>query len=190
MNSRLNDFVALDMEVTGEDPKKDRIIKFDAVRFSDGLLPTKRFRELCNPGIQLSEMTQTMSGISNSELKKARPTEIVQDAFFQFLGGSTLVIHLASFDMNFISAECDRSNIDRFANTVVDTLKLARVVCKNANNFKLETLSKLAKLSTTEPVCYQVGHLWVFLQDKARKLRIDPMLAVTRDGEKVMSWAM
>jgi DNA polymerase III alpha subunit (gram-positive type) len=190
MKQNLQDFVALEINVSGKDQKKDRIIKFDAVRFANGLIPTKRFKEICNPGIELTHATELVTEISNSDLKKARPTAIVQEAFFNFLSGSTLVVQLAAFDMAFINAECERSNIDKFANTVVDTLKLARVVCKNAANFKLETLSKIAKLSTTEPICYQVGHLWIFLQNKAKNLKIDPMLAVTRDGEKVMSWAI
>ena len=183
MKNDLKDFVALDLEVTGDNPTVDLIIKFDAVRFRNGKLPMDRFQEVCNPGAKINESTQAKTGISLSVIKKARPTDIVQAAFFHFLGGCPLIIHNAQFDMAFINAECERSHIDKFANTVIDTLTLARKTVKNAANFKLETLSAIAKISTDEPAPYQVGRLWLFLQVRASKRGLDPMLGITRENE-------
>lgn len=106
------EFVSLEIEVTGTDPLKDRVIKIDAVEFVNGA-PREKYCSLVNPN-------------DINHPKEAPPTNVILSEFLKFVGARTLVAHYADFDMSFINAESERSGIDLIANTVESTFALAK----------------------------------------------------------------
>ena len=63
-------FVAIDLETTGLDPKKDKIIEVGAVKFG-GDLELDRFSSLVNPGRRLSQFITSLTGISQGDVDAA-----------------------------------------------------------------------------------------------------------------------
>ena len=63
-------FISLDLETTGFDPIKDKIIEFGAIKFD---LTGKReeLSFLINPGIPLPQIITHITGITNKDLTSA-----------------------------------------------------------------------------------------------------------------------
>jgi DNA polymerase-3 subunit epsilon len=97
------DFVAFDLETTGLDSKKERIVEIGAVRF-DRRGPIGRFSVLVDPGIPMPPEASRINGITD-EMLKGKPTldEVLGD-FLRFARDSVLVAHNASFDCGFVDA--------------------------------------------------------------------------------------
>ncbi|QQO08558.1 3'-5' exonuclease [Breznakiella homolactica] len=95
-------FVAFDLETTGLDAKKDRIVEIGAVKF-DRRGPAARFSVLINPGIPMPADAERINGISDAMLKDKPSLEAVLPDFIRFIEGSALVAHNAPFDCGFVN---------------------------------------------------------------------------------------
>lgn len=63
-------YVALDLETTGLDPARDTIIEVGAVKFqNDQVIDT--FQTFVNPGRNIPEFIQRLTGISPQQVKRA-----------------------------------------------------------------------------------------------------------------------
>ncbi len=139
---KLNEFVAFDVETTGLNPAKDRIIEFSAILFIKG----KRMESLtflCNPGRKISPEIENLTGITNSMLKKEKKFDHYADEILAFLGNRPLVGHNLSFDMSFLKNEIRRAGkLEQLTNTLYDTLSLARTFYFYLPNHKLGTVAE------------------------------------------------
>ena len=68
----LQDYVCIDLETTGLNPKRDRIIEIGAVKVRDGKV-VETFQQLIDPKQQLEERVEELTGISSKELE-GQPT--------------------------------------------------------------------------------------------------------------------
>jgi DNA polymerase-3 subunit epsilon len=118
-------FVAVDIETTGSQPPKDRIIEIGAVEVQ-GYSLGGTFREFVNPHRKLPPFISRLTGISNSTLDGQREAEEVLPEFLDFLGDAVLVAHFAAFDFKFLSIEALRAAGRRLENHVLCTCRLAR----------------------------------------------------------------
>lgn len=96
-------FVAFDLETTGLDPKKEKIVEIGAVKF-DRRGPIARYSVLINPGIAMPAEASRINGITDVMLA-GKPTldEVLPD-FIRFIGNAALVAHNAPFDCSFVDA--------------------------------------------------------------------------------------
>jgi DNA polymerase-3 subunit epsilon len=95
-------FVVFDLETTGLDPKKEKIVEIGAVKFDQhGLIA--RFSVLVNPGIPMPYAASQVNHITD-EMLKGKP--FIQDAlpdFLRFIDGAILLAHNSQFDSSFIN---------------------------------------------------------------------------------------
>ncbi|GAB1483751.1 hypothetical protein MASR2M78_25670 [Treponema sp.] len=96
-------FVAFDLETTGLDAKKERIVELGAIKF-DNRGPIARFGTLINPLIPIPPEATRVNGISDAMLKNMPTLDEVLPDFVRFIRGSTLIAHNAGFDCGFINA--------------------------------------------------------------------------------------
>ena len=145
--SNADSVIVLDFETTGLSPDNgDRAIEIGAVRIEDGEI-TDRFQALMNPGRRVDSFIEAYTGITNAMLKDAPPCHEVMTEFADFIKGSNLVAHNASFDKRFLDAELgmiSRSYSGEFA----CSLLMARRIYQNAPNHKLGTLVEYANILT------------------------------------------
>lgn len=144
----LDDFVVLDLETTGLDPEKDRIIEIGAVRFVDGV-ETDSFQQLVNPGMPIPNFITKLTGITDQDVADAPEIESVFDALIRFIDESTVVGHQINFDAAFVEYQFRRDHRDfrqwenelhrfqYFRNTRFDTLFLARIFLPFLSRIKL-----------------------------------------------------
>lgn len=120
--------IVLDTETTGFDPKNgDRLIEIGCVELFNRLPTGKEYHVFINPERDVPQDAQNVHGISTEFLKDKPLFAAVASDFVDFIGGDTLVIHNAPFDIGFLNAELARVRRPALEMTrVVDTLAMAR----------------------------------------------------------------
>ena len=97
----LSKFVAIDLETTGLDPSKDKIIEISAVKFNNGeVVDSLTF--LVNPEIKLKPKIIQITGINDSMLVSKPSFDDIKDHFLMFIENLPIVGHNVMFDLNFL----------------------------------------------------------------------------------------
>lgn len=100
-----NTFVALDLETTGLDPERDRIIEIGAVRFTVDGDEVESFQTLVNPGRALPYFAERLTGIASSEVRGAPALSEVAGDLRGFVGDYPVVGQNIGFDLAFLRRE-------------------------------------------------------------------------------------
>lgn len=134
----LEDYVVIDLEMTGLNPKTDTILEVAAVRVRKNVV-TGSFHELVKTNRKFPDKITELTGITEEMLVNARDAENVLADYFDFLGEDILVGHNVIFDYSFLKqwAVNHRFSFERMA---VDTLKLARKFLPKEQKKTLEGL--------------------------------------------------
>lgn len=117
-------YVCVDLETTGLDPKRDKIIEIGAVRVREGEV-IDRFSEFVNPARKLEERIIKLTGIQDAWLENARGIEQVLPEFMDFAGEEPLLGHSVRFDFAFLKKAAVNLDIP-YERWGMDTLKIAR----------------------------------------------------------------
>ena len=120
--------VVLDTETTGLNPEAgDRIVEIGCVELQNHLPTGEEFHTYINPNMAMPDAAFKIHGLSDEFLRDKPNIGEVLDAFLDFLGSSTLVIHNADFDLKFLRREISVAGASReLKNKGVDTLSQAR----------------------------------------------------------------
>ena len=140
-DSMVFDFVAIDVETTGLDPKNDRIIEIGAVRFSNGNA-IKEYSSLVNPGLPLPRNIVQLTGIQDKDVACAPKFESIASAVLEFIADMPLCGHQIEFDINFINAELKRLGKPKILAPEIDTALLSRVVTPSIARYSLKHVSR------------------------------------------------
>ena len=140
---RENHYIALDLETTGLDPRRDRIIEIGAERFDREGRVIESFERLINPGRPVAPSAAAINGLRDADLADApRAAEVLPD-FVGFLDrgpGAPLIAHNASFDAGFLGMEFVRAGMAIPGRRIVDTLPLARSTLTELRSHRLDLL--------------------------------------------------
>jgi len=116
------EFVVVDTETTGTDPKVSDLLEVAAIRVQGGHI-LDRWSTLVNP--QRTIVGNQMHGISDADVDGAPSPREAAETFIAFAGRATIVGHSVGFDLGFLEAA--RGDGYRFeAGRYLDTLVLAR----------------------------------------------------------------
>ncbi len=131
------EFVVVDVETTGTDPKMADLVEVAAVRVKGGKI-TDRWSTFVNPGRPI--VGNQMHGITDKDVKGApTPAEAARKAL-DFVGDALLVGHSVGFDIGFLEAALgDGTRIEQ--GRYLDTLVIAREGYPDIENYKLATLA-------------------------------------------------
>lgn len=133
-------FVCIDLETTGLDPKRDRIIEIGAVRVERGEV-TGEWETFVNPERKLAERIVELTGIRDEQLAEAgKIAEILPD-LFAFLGEHVLLGHSILFDFSFLKKAAVNEKLT-FERMGIDTLKIARKYLADLESRSLESLCR------------------------------------------------
>lgn len=140
-----DNYTALDVETTGLNPKRDRIIEIGAVKVRDGKA-VDCFQYLVNPGRVLDEHVCKLTGIDGGMLANAPEIGQLLEPLFAFIGEDVLVGHRILFDYSFVKKAAVNHNL-AFERKGIDTLKLARKFLVDLESRKLEYLCSYYKIA-------------------------------------------
>ena len=121
---RINSYVCLDLETTGLDPKKNKIIEIGAIKVSDGKI-VGQMETFVNPGVKLEERIVELTGIRDEQLVNAPEIREVLPELLHFIGEDILLGHSILFDYSFVKKAAVNQKLS-FEKKGIDTLKIAR----------------------------------------------------------------
>jgi DNA polymerase-3 subunit epsilon len=187
--------VAIDVETTGLEPGRDRIIEIAAVRFACDAAGAEvdRFAGLVNPGRPIPPGASAVNGIHDHDVVGAPTAAEVLPAFLDWLGapdGVWLIAHHAGFDAGMLGAELGALGIDHGLEPVIDTLPLSRAKWPGAANHRLGTLAAMLGLET-QPThralddARALRALWLALGVRAEEARVRYEVAARAPGAGV-----
>jgi DNA polymerase-3 subunit alpha (Gram-positive type) len=122
--SMYDTYVSIDLETTGLNPKRDRIIEIGAIRVEQGQI-VEEFSTFVDPGRKLEERITELTGIRDEDLADAPQLDEVFPKLLEFMGELPLLGHSILFDYSFLK----KAAVDRkitFERSAVDTLQIAR----------------------------------------------------------------
>lgn len=134
------DFVCIDLETTGLNPKTDRIIEIGAVRVENGR-QTGIFETFINPGRRLEEKITALTGIHDEDLQSAPKIGEVLPELLEFAGERVLLGHSVLFDYSFLKKAAVNDRL-AFERTGIDTLKIARKYLAQLESRSLDALCR------------------------------------------------
>jgi len=140
----IKDFLCLDLETTGLNPKTEKIIEIGAVRVRNGVI-TDSFESLVAPERLLPERITELTGITDEMLEGAPEKEEVIPKFLEFAGDDILLGHSILFDYSFLKRTAVNCNY-RFEKSGIDTLKIARKFLPDLESRSLGCLCSYYKI--------------------------------------------
>src|SRR5438874_12538237 len=93
-------YVVVDLETTGLRPGTARICEIGAVRVRE-LELAEEFETLVDPRVPIGAFVTALTGLRDSQLRRAPSTATAIRRFLAFAGDSVLVAHNARFDLGF-----------------------------------------------------------------------------------------
>ncbi len=176
--------VALDIETTGLDLKRDAILEIGAVRFN-GHRVEEEWSTLINPGRSIPPFIKQLTGISNQMVAHAPPISDVQAELADFVGDLPIVGHNIGFDLSFLNRH--RMFHD---NDAIDTYEMASVLLPNASRYGLSALSNFltVPLHATHRALDDalVTHgVYLRLHERAIDLPIELLAEIVRMSEQI-----
>lgn len=134
-------YVVLDVETTGLSPKNgDRVIEIGAVAI-ENQVNIAEFSSLIDVDKMIPWRVRQVHGITNEMLSGEPKADEVLPDFYEFIAGSILVAHNASFDIRFLRHEFALLGMS-LNNRSLCTLKMSRKQYPHLPNYKLETVGR------------------------------------------------
>src|SRR5207237_9306888 len=130
------EYVALDLETTGLDASRDRVIEVGAVAFTaDGV--TSTLERLADPGRSVPEAVLRLTGIDPGDLVGAGSPQAALSELAEFVRGRRPVGHGAKLDVDFlVTAGYWPDGVE-----ILDTLDVARILLPDAPSHSLPVLA-------------------------------------------------
>src|ERR1700687_2978362 len=140
------EYAAIDLETTGLDPARDRVIEIGAVAFTSEHV-TATLERLVDPGRSVPEPVLRLTEIKQEELRGAAPPEAALRELADFIRGRQPVGHGARLDVDFLTSAC----LWDPAQEILDTLDVARIVLPAAASHSLPLLAVEMGFSQPRP---------------------------------------
>ncbi len=135
--------VILDTETTGLSTKENhRIVEIGCLELKNQIITNNFFHEYVNPQRSVSEQAYKVHGYSDKFLADKKTFAEIVNNFLNFIKDKKLIIHNASFDLEFLNYELrlvKKKEIEK--KNVIDTLELARIKYPGSQN-SLDSLCK------------------------------------------------
>lgn len=136
----MNNYISLDLETTGLNPKTDKIIEIGAIRVENGVCKNS-FESFVNPGRKLEEKITELTGIEDKDLADAPEIMEALPRLLEFAGDLPLLGHSVLFDYSFVKKAAVNQGLT-FERKGVDTLKIARKYLSELPHRSLDYLCK------------------------------------------------
>lgn len=148
-----DDYIVIDTETTGLDPRYDSIIEIGAIKVRNNKV-IESFNTLIKPNRTsksgyISSFITELTGISNDMIEQNGISEFeAMQQFNDFIKDDILVGHNINFDVNFLyDSFIDQLEVPMI-NSFIDVLRIARKQLKELKHHRLEDLMKHYNISS------------------------------------------
>ena len=135
-------FVVVDVETTGNNPRDNRIIDIAAVVVNNGQI-VDEFSSLLNPHQFIPYFITQMTGITNEAVFYAPEASTIAPKLLKLFHkpNAVFVAHNANFDLSFVNETFNRLRLPKLEIPVLDTLKLAKRLLADAQKKSVGNLA-------------------------------------------------
>lgn len=134
----MREYVCIDLETTGLEAKKDRIIEIGAVKVKDGAV-VEEYGTLVNPQMEIPARITELTGITNEMVAGKPCVREAVEHLVEFCKDLPLLGHNILFDYGFVKHNAVNLGMT-FEKKGMDTLKLARVFLPDLPSRSLQNL--------------------------------------------------
>ncbi|MBN2037053.1 MAG: hypothetical protein JW768_09955 [Chitinispirillaceae bacterium] len=145
-NIPIPDFVAIDVETTGLDFSRDRVIEVGAVKFIGGKT-SEEFSSFVNPEVPVPETITELTSITDNDVTNAPRFAAIADRLLIFVNDFPLCGHQIDFDLTFLNKELDRAGKKKLENQTLDTVLLSKIILEPGRRYSLQSVSKTLAVS-------------------------------------------
>jgi CRISPR-associated protein Cas2 len=143
-----NQYVILDVETTGLDFEKDRIIEIGAIRIINNEI-VDIFQRIINVTVSIPQLITEITGITADSVGQGIEEKEALEQFLEFVGTDNVIGYNVSFDLNFINSTAERLGVPEEIKQARDVLTLARRKIDDLQNYQLSTVARFFKI---EPI--------------------------------------
>lgn len=146
-----NNYIVLDLETTGYNPRFDEIIEVACIRYS-GSQKIDAFHSYVQPEPYedgkdnsihyVNDFITELTGISDDMLANAPKFEDIAKDLYDYLGDSVIVGHNVNFDINFLYDNFLECLGCEFKNEYLDTMRLSRIALPDLSHHCLNDLKE------------------------------------------------
>ena len=141
---KVKDFISLDTETTGLEPgKNSRLIEIACCKVVNNKLTEDIFHQYINPTISVG-ISEEITGIGNDMLKDKPIFSEIARELLEFIKGSTLVVHNASFDLSFLNYELELAGLDTRVEDICDFID-SQEIAKQKFPDEMHNIDSLAR---------------------------------------------
>lgn len=133
-----NEYAVLDVEATGLNPEKDKIIEVAVCKVKDGNI-IDEYYTFVNPEKNILPIITEITGITNDMVKEAETIDIVIPKLFNFIGQLPIVVHSSKMAMRIMGKYCEDNNID-LNNELIDVLPLCKKKFPKLRDYRTTTI--------------------------------------------------
>ncbi|MFL0250911.1 DNA polymerase III subunit alpha [Clostridium neuense] len=133
-------YCVLDLETTGFSPVTEKITEIGIMKCRDGKV-LDSFSCFVNPEKPIPSRVVEITNITDDMVRDAETIDKVFPKMLEFIDGSVLVAHNASFDVGFLKHNAKVLGYD-FDFTYLDTLSLAQDIFPQYKSYKLGRIAK------------------------------------------------
>ncbi|MDE6883550.1 MAG: ribonuclease H-like domain-containing protein [Lachnospiraceae bacterium] len=138
-------YVCIDLETTGLNPRRDKIIEIGAVKVENNRI-VEKWETFINPNRKLEERISALTGICDEQLSKAPVIEEALPKLLALTENNILLGHRVLFDYSFIKKAAVDGKLS-FERNGIDTLKIARKYLINLESRSLGYLCSYYNIS-------------------------------------------
>ncbi len=164
--------VALDLETTGLDSSKDRIIEVALVRFDEKTFKIiEEYSTLINPEIEIPDLITNITNITQEDVIDMPKWDAILDSVTDFIWDDPILGHNTKFDSGFLR----NNGIELKNNIEIDSFEFANFLLIDEKSLSLESLStslwlKLEWAHRALADTKATIELFRFLVDKMKKM--------------------
>lgn len=141
-------FIIVDVETTGLDSEKHKIIEIGAIKVNRDSIHHDSFQAYIKIDGKLPGKITEITGITKETLdQEGRAIETVLPEFVEFIGGLRLVAFNAKFDLGFLTNAARQLDI-KIDNPVSCALEMSRRAWPGLKSYRLVNLAEMGGLST------------------------------------------
>ena len=132
--------IVLDIETTGLDYTKEKMVEFAAVRLENGKIKDE-FQTLINPEQHIRKSSIAIHGITPDMVEDA-PTEAeIMPKILEFIGNYPIIAHNCIFDYSFLNEACLRTTGQELKNPHIDSQQMFKEIYPDLVSHGLEALT-------------------------------------------------
>lgn len=145
------EFVAIDVETTGLDPKTDAAVALAAIPFRAGrACPEAGYAGLVNPGRPIPAAAQAIHGIGDADVRDAPRVAEALAEFLRVCGRRPIVAHAAGFDVAVLDRAARAAGLPGLGGAVLDVGIIAHALFPSWWDLSLEGLGRLVEVETVD----------------------------------------